>query len=356
MGFQIIRNDITQVKADAIVNTANPKPVIGGGTDKAIYDAAGSDKLLAARKKIGDINLGEAYETPAFDLDANFIIHTVGPVWDGGESGECEVLRSCYLNSLELATQYKCKSIAFPLISSGVYGFPKNVALDVAKTAIDDFLKKNEMEVFLVVFDDASLVASKECFKEIKEYVDAKYVAAKAKAERMLERETFRGNVRPDMYELQFLERKFREEHSIDEETFNRRRQEIIDSRKDIKGVLGGIQVTFRDRLLEFQDRKGMTNVDVYKGYFERKTYNKIVNDKEHKYHPSKGTAIQACLSLHLTLAESYQLLSAASYAFNEHFDPDIVIMYCILNQKWKIMDVNVELEKNGLPEFDCIY
>ena len=355
MGFQIIRNDITQVRADAIVNTANPKPVIGGGTDKAIYDAAGSDKLLAARKKIGDINLGEAYETPAFDLDANFIIHTVGPVWDGGESGECEVLRSCYLNSLELATQYKCKSIAFPLISSGVYGFPKNVALDVAKTAIDDFLKKNEMEVFLVVFDDASLVASKECFKEIKEYVDAKYVAAKAKAERLLERDTFRGNAfYPDRYELRFLEREFREERSIDEETFNRRRQEIIDSRKDIKGVLGGKQVTFRDKLLEFQDRNDMSNVDVYKGYFGKQTYNKITNVKG--YHPSKGTAIQACLSLHLSLAESYQLLSAASFAFNEHFDPDIVIMYCILNKKWRLMDVNAELVKNGLPEFDLIY
>lgn len=354
MSLQIIRNDITQVKADVIVNTANPLPVIGGGTDQAIYDAAGSDKLLAARKKIGDIKPGEAYETPAFDLDANFIIHTVGPVWDGGESGECEVLRSCYLNSLELSFQYKCKSIAFPLISSGVYGFPKDVALDVAKNAIEEFLSEHEMEVYLVVFDDASLVASKECFKEIKEYVDAEYVEAKARAERLLERDAFRGNVHPDMYELRFLEREFRKEHSIDEDTFNRRRQEIIDSRKDIKGVLGGKQVNFRDRLLEFQYDRDLTNADVYKGYFGKQTYNKIINKEG--YHPSKGTAIQACLSLHLSLAESYQLLSAASYAFNEHFDPDIVIMYCILNKKWRLMDVNAELVKNGLPEFDYIY
>lgn len=132
MPFVIVRNNIVKVKADAIVNSANPLPVYGSGTDRAVYEAAGKEKLLEERKKIGTLLPGQAAATPAFALNAKYIIHTVGPLWAGGEQGEYEDLTACYRNSLELAKSLKCKSIAFPLISTGVYGFPKDKALRIA--------------------------------------------------------------------------------------------------------------------------------------------------------------------------------------------------------------------------------
>ena len=156
MPFQIIRNDITKVKADVIVNTANPKPVIGGGTDSAIYKAAGEEKLLAERQKIGHIARGEMAVTLAFDLKAKYIIHTVGPIWEGGNKGEFDILRSCYRKPLEKAAELGCESVAFPLIATGVYGFPKDKALQIAMSEISSFLMQDgiEMTVKLVVFGD----------------------------------------------------------------------------------------------------------------------------------------------------------------------------------------------------------
>ena len=157
MPFQIIRNDITKVKADAVVNTANPKPRIGRGTDRAIYAAAGEDQLLAVRKKIGDIAPGQAVSTDAFALSAKYIIHTVGPSWIDGSHGEKDILRSCYEESLNLAAELKCRSIAFPMIATGVYGFPKDEALNIALSSIGKFLLTHEMKVTIVVFDRKAL-------------------------------------------------------------------------------------------------------------------------------------------------------------------------------------------------------
>lgn len=325
MALSLIRNDITRVTADAIVNTANPEPVIGAGTDHAIYDAAGVEELLAARAKIGSIAPGEAYVTPAFKLNAQFIIHTVGPIWENGTSGECDVLKSCYTNSLMLALQYKCKSIAFPLISSGTYGFPKDVAISVARDAINEFLSLHEMDVYLVVYDDESLVASKGEFSEIKEFIDGEYVKAKTESER---------NSRIPARRQQMH--------------FSRNAPTLLDD------LVGKKQLDFRAKFKEFIYLKGMDPKDVYKGYFDRKTFSKI--NKVKNYHPSKGTAIMACLGLKLTLPESIELLASASYAFNPNFDPDIVLMYCIHHEIRQIRDINEMLEKYGLPEFDLIY
>ena len=156
MPFQIIRNDITKVKADAIVNTANPFPQVGAGTDSAVYHAVGKEKLLAERKKIGVIQPGEVEATPAFDLNAKYILHTVGPAWNGGNEGEFDTLRSCYKKSLEKAHDLKCKSVAFPLIATGVYGFPKADALQIAMQEISGFMMRDDvdMTVKLVVFDN----------------------------------------------------------------------------------------------------------------------------------------------------------------------------------------------------------
>ena len=172
MPFQIIRNDITRVAADAIVNTANPRPVIGGGTDSAIYRAAGEKQLLAERQKIGSIAPGDAVSTPAFGLNAKYIIHTVGPAWIDGSHGEREILHSCYAKSLELAAGLSCESIAFPMIATGVYGFPKDEALDIALKEIGKFLLTHEMDITLVVFDRKALQLSEELVGEIDKYID----------------------------------------------------------------------------------------------------------------------------------------------------------------------------------------
>ena len=177
MPFQIIRNDITKVAADAIVNTANPDPVYDSGTDGAIYEAAGAEELLAERKKIGVIERGEVAVTPAFKLEAKYIIHTVGPAWEGGSNGEFEVLKNCYHNSLVKALELGCESIAFPLIATGVYGFPKDKALQTAISVFSEFLSDHEMQIILVVFDQKSFEVSGQIFTGIDAFIDENYVS-----------------------------------------------------------------------------------------------------------------------------------------------------------------------------------
>ena len=176
MPFQIIRNDIVKVKADAIVNTANPLPTYAGAVDRSIYLAAGAEDLLKERRKIGPIPVGEAAWTPAFKLPAKYIIHTVGPAWTDGRHGEVEAVRSCYQNSLRIASELKCKSIAFPLIATGAYGFPKDLALEAATSVIYQFLLQNEMLVYLIIYDQSSLDYSSRLFTDVKEYIDANYI------------------------------------------------------------------------------------------------------------------------------------------------------------------------------------
>ncbi len=183
MAFSIIRGDITKMQADAIVNSANPLPICGGSSDGALYAAAGAEEMLAARKKIGNISPGTAAVTPAFALPAKYVIHTVGPVWTGGGEGERDVLRSCYRHSLRLAQGLNCQSIAFPLISTGTYGFPKDEALDIAVSEIRAFLSVVEMDITLVVFDPASFVLSGQIFDNVKSFIEEREVAEKMAAE-----------------------------------------------------------------------------------------------------------------------------------------------------------------------------
>ena len=182
MPFEIIRNDITLMRADAIVNTANPLPIIGGSSDARIHEAAGPE-LLEARKKIGPIAVGEAAVTPAFRLGAQYVIHTVGPQWRGGGAGEEQLLENCYRSCLALAREHGCASIAFPLISSGTYGFPRDRALQCAIRAISGFLMANEMQVWLVVFHREAYQLSEKLFRGVRSYIDEHYVEEKLRAE-----------------------------------------------------------------------------------------------------------------------------------------------------------------------------
>ncbi len=171
MPLEIIRNDITKVSADAIVNTANPMVAVGYGVDSAIYEAAGKDELLAERAKIGVMRPGEIAETPAFNLDAKYIIHAVGPAWQGGRNGEIDTVAECYKKSLERAKELDCESIAFPLLAAGTYGFPKDVALQTAVSEISRFLFNNDMTVYLVVYDKEAFEVSGKAFSDIREFI-----------------------------------------------------------------------------------------------------------------------------------------------------------------------------------------
>ena len=183
MPFKIVRNDITKVKADAIVNTANPNPICASGTDLAIYETAGKKQLLAERRKIGKIARGDVAVTGAYQLQAKYIIHTVGPVWEDGKNHEFDTLEGCYRKSLQKAVELKCESIAFPLISTGVYGFPKDKALQIAVSVFREFLTENEMQIILVVFDKKSFQLSGQIVGEIDSYIDANYIRESHKKE-----------------------------------------------------------------------------------------------------------------------------------------------------------------------------
>lgn len=182
MPFEIVRNDIVNMQVDAIVNTANPRPVIGSGTDAGIHAKAGP-KLLEARQKIGNIQAGCSAITGGYGLDADYVIHTVGPVWRGGLFGESKKLRSCYDSALKLALEYECQSIAFPLISTGNYGFPKDKALQIAIAALSEFLLEYEMQIYLVVFNRDAFQLSEKLFHSVASYIDEHYVERKENEE-----------------------------------------------------------------------------------------------------------------------------------------------------------------------------
>ena len=182
MPFKIVRNDITNMKVDAIVNTANPHPVIGSGCDWGIHKKAGP-QLLEAREKIGDIAVGAVRATPAFSLDAKYVLHVVGPIWEDGNHGEAQLLQQCYENTLNLALSLNCTSIAFPLLATGNYGFPKDKALQIAINVFSSFLMQHEMEIFLVVFQKEAFVLSEKVFQSIEAYIDENYIQSKLEYE-----------------------------------------------------------------------------------------------------------------------------------------------------------------------------
>ena len=330
MPIEIVRNDITKVPAHAIVNTANPKPVVGSGTDSAIYKAAGEKKLLAERIKIGDISRGEVAVTPAFKLDAKYIIHTVGPKWVDGEHGEFDILKNCYRNSLEKARELDCKSIAFPLISTGEYGFPKDEALNIALSTIQAFLIEHNMKVYLVVFDRKSLQLSQNLMDNIREYIDDNYVDESAIANSRR-----RG----------FNRRESEERHHS---------TEVANTPKtDVASMVAGADKTFQERLFEIIDERGLTGPQVYTNYVSKQVYSKLQSDME--YIPNKYTTIALCLSLHLNVNETLDLIGRAGWTLSPSSKADLIIKACIINKEYNIVKINLILDDYGCPELKYI-
>ncbi|MBQ7266432.1 MAG: macro domain-containing protein [Firmicutes bacterium] len=339
MPFSIVRNDITKVKADIIVNTANPKPIIGGGTDRAVYVAAGEERLLEERKKIGEILQGEAVYTPAFDLQAKYIIHTVGPTWIDGEHGEKDVLRSCYDKALILAESLKAKSIAFPLIATGVYGFPKDEALNIALSQIGRFLLLHDMKVILVVFDRKAFELSSKLIGDIDEYIDEKGVVDAEKSEYELDYGRFTGE---ESFRILARKRNNRREYAASlsfTETLGKSLEEAVGDRGD----------TFSQRLFKLIDERGMDDVTVYKkANIDRKVFSRIRCKEDYK--PKKKTAVALAVALKLNMNEMLDLLSRAEIAFSPGNKFDIIITYFINNKIYDIYEINAALFKYGQP------
>lgn len=363
MPFQIIRNDITKVAADAIVNTANPRPVIGGGTDSAIYHAAGEKELLAERKKIGKIERGQAVYTPAFNLNAKYIIHTVGPVWIDGNHGEREILHSSYENSLLLASDLSCESIAFPLIATGVYGFPKDEALDIALKEIGKFLLTHEMDITLVVFDRKALRLSEKLVGEINEYIDEHCVGILRDEEYGMHHTNIQRRRRIEeelhlMEEFRLMEKNSRMEDMSEydkplsrfpmtsETTFScitepeeKTLDEVLDNKED----------TFQQRLFKLIDERKMKDSDVYnRANISRKVFSKIRCKPDYK--PKKKTAIAFAIALELDMPTMLDLLSRAEIAFSPSSKFDLIISYFIKNNNYDIFEINAALFKYGQP------
>lgn len=326
MPFKIVRNNITLVKADAIVNTANPMPVVGGGTDSAIYDAAGREELLSKRMEIGEIKPGDARVTDAFALDAKYIIHTVGPMWIDGAHGEMDVLRKCYRNSLELAGELSCKSIAFPLISTGVYGFPKDEALQIALAEINRFLLKSDMMVILVVFDRKSFELSGKLLTGIEEYIDENSVDMTRK------QEYGPNSISSADERLNRLSRRELHHSSL-----------VQKPEKKLSDVLGEAGKSFQDKLFELIDASGMTDVKVYKkANVDRKLFSSIKCKKDYK--PSKKTAVSFAIALELDMAATKDLLGRAGFALSPSSRFDLIISYFIEQKKYDIYEINAAL------------
>lgn len=333
MPVKVFRQDIALVEADAIVNSANPHPVIGGGAEAAIYEAAGKKALLAEREKIGDICPGEAFATPAFKLSAKYVIHTVGPIWNGGTNGEAAILRSCYENSLELALQLGCSSIAFPFISTGVYGFPKDKAIEVAAQSINRFLKHNEMTVILVVFDKESFKISGSKFLDVTAFIDSRYFDGKggSSAERR------RNRMMPEPRNVSML-------HSIGP-------GKVPD---DVTEMLKQSRASFSSRVLSIVNQRGLDPADVYNKEFilTKKIYSDMKTQGD-DYKPKKGTAIAFCLALELDLNESLELLESAGWTLSDSKKIDIIIRWHIERRDFSIRNVNDTLDSFGFPPLD---
>lgn len=315
MPFCIIRNDITKVTADAIVNTANPQARIGGGTDSAIYQAAGADALLAERRKLGDIPVGQAAATSAFGLRAKYIIHTVGPVWQGGIHGEEAALRSCYEQSLYLARKLGCESVAFPLISTGVYNFPRDKAMRIATAAIYEFLMEQEMLVELVVFDRSAYELSGRLFPNVQSYIDEQYAADQAAQEYCRMRE----------------------------ERFSH-----AGSAPTLSGALHCTQSTFQEYLLELIRQRNLKNSDVYHGAnLSKQHFSKMLSNKNYK--PTKNTVCALALALHLDRAGADALLAKAGLLLADNIRFDLAVRYFLDHQMYNIVEDNIALYENGL-------
>lgn len=332
MPFEIIRNDITVMAVDAVVNATDPFLSGGGGIDAMIHRAAGP-KLAEKCRRLGGCNTGEAKLTRGYDLPAKYIIHTVGPVWQGGGNNEESNLALCYRNCLALARKKRLKSAAFPLISAGEFSYPCDKAMRIALSEISTFLLENEMKIYLVLFDRQASDIGGRLFSDIKEYIDDKY--AKEHYDR-----SRRYSIPPSSCSAPCAGAPLlNEDLPSAMPTVCRNMQ----TEKSLKELTDNLDESFSQMLLRKIDEKGITDVECYKrANIDRKLFSKIRSNKHYK--PKKVTAIAFAIALELDLDETKSLLEKAGYALSHSSKFDIIIEYFIANSNYNIFEINEAL------------
>ena len=343
MPYLLVRDDITTMRVDAIVNAANNSLLGGGGVDGAIHLAAGPD-LLEECRTLGGCETGDAKVTKAYNLPCKYVIHTVGPIWQGGNFGEEKLLRSCYTRSLQLALEAGCGSVAFPLISGGVYGYPKEQAIKVASQTILDFLQTWDMTVYLVLFDPQALFAAEDRFGPIRQVIDDAYVSREKISD---PRNAFRSFDSETPQSAPFGLQKLRSIESPARECADASVAYSPDFREctsaSLESMLGQLDESFSQMLIRLIDAKGMTDAQCYKkANIDRKLFSKIRNNPLYK--PSKNTAIAFAVALELPMDETRELLGKAGYALSHSSKFDIIIEYFIRTGNYDLFAINETL------------
>lgn len=322
MPLEIIRHDITKMKVDAIVNAANSSLLGGGGVDGCIHRAAGPE-LLRECRTLGGCATGDAKLTRAYQLPCKYVIHTVGPVWNGGHCGERELLASCYRRSLELAKEAGCETVAFPLISSGIFGYPKDQALRVAIDTISGFLLEHDMTVYLVIYGSSAYQIGSRLFSDIRAYIDDRYVA---------EQDALWPDLRPRPAAYPKAVRLSEQVASAS-----------MTAAQTLDDAVSLIDESFSEMLLRKIDASGMTDAQVYKkANIDRKLFSKIRSDKH--YRPRKATALAFAIALELPLEETRELLMKAGYALSHSNRFDIIVEFFIERGNYNIFEINEAL------------
>ena len=320
MPLQIVRNDITKMKVDAIVNAANSSLLGGGGVDGCIHRAAGPE-LLAECEMLNGCKTGSAKITKGYKLPCKYVIHAVGPRWYGGQYGEHDKLVSCYQTSLALAKEHGCESVAFPLISSGIFGYPKDEALKVAIDTISRFLLENDMMVYIVIFDRKAYQISSKLFADIAEYVDDHYVDAHTDSQR----------------------ERLRRMSVLESRTLSADAAAAPMAVGGLDSLLAHLDAGFSETLLKLIDRSGKKDAEVYKkANVDRKLFSKIRNNPDYK--PSKPTAVAFAIALELSLPETRDLIARAGYALSPSSKFDVIIEYFIMQRDYDIFKINEAL------------
>lgn len=342
MPLQIIRQDITKMKVDAIVNTTNEEMIGYSGVDFAVHQVAGPE-LARECAKIAPLGLGTAKITSGYNLEAKYIIHTSGPVWQGGLVGESIILKSCYLESLKLAVEHGCTSLAFPLISSGVYGYPKDQVLKFAVQVITEFLFEHELMVYLCVFDRTSYEFSQKLFTEISEFIDDEYVDSDSDG---------------SIDKIQVIKHFCLSEACIREERIEAAPKMSAPmppscgnvKNKSLHEYMKSMDKSFAYKLFDLIDERGMTDVECYKkANVDKKTFLKLKCNPD-TYRPSKQTAVAFAIALKLNLDETQDLLASAGLTLSRSFTFDKIIRYFIQKEIYDIFEIN-----EALFEFDQV-
>lgn len=370
MPLQIVRQDITKMQVDAIVNTTNAEMIGYSGVDKAVHEGAGP-LLEAACRKLVPLGLGEAKITSGYNLDAKYIIHTSGPIWQGGLVGERIILKSCYIEALKLALEYNCNTVAFPLISSGAYGYPKDQVLRFATQVITEFLYDHELTVYICVFDRKSYELSKEIFDDISALIGDDYVEdyreenlaqsciladridedfdslddlctgfsndSKAGKVKPLKDTGFVGGILPNECSRMEVPRA-----TMKPLATNTARDKTLDE------YMKQMEKSFAYKLFDWIDERGLTDVECYKkANIDKKTFSKIKCNPD-TYKPSKQTAVAFAIALELNLEETQDLLASAGLTLSRSFKFDKIIRYFIQKEIYDIFIIN-----EALFEFD---